>query len=302
MISNIYNKFRRITTNQLYFPEIDGIRFLAILLVILFHTHGYFVRKTTIQFTDQADNYSLINTFLTNSDRGVEMFFVLSGFILCLPFAHHYINKGKKVSLKKYYLRRLIRLEPPYFIAITCIFILEVLTKVHPEKDLLPSWLASLFYSHNLIFHRVPLLTVVTWSLEIEIQFYILAPILFSLLAGNKLIRRSVLIAATIGIVCLQRFYPPAYLSIYAFAQYFFTGILLADLYVSDSFPHFFNQKWVAFASIFCFIALVYLPIKSKTIPADTLFWGRMFLPLLIGLFYYTILKNETLSKVFSFK
>ena len=43
MAISIYNKLRRITSNQLYFPEIDGIRFLAIILVILFHAHGYFL-------------------------------------------------------------------------------------------------------------------------------------------------------------------------------------------------------------------------------------------------------------------
>lgn len=126
MLNNLYNKFRRITTNQLYFPEIDGIRFLAIILVLLFHTHGYFIKKTNIQFTDTVNQYDLINTFLHNGDRGVALFFVLSGFILCLPFAHHYINNGKKVLLKNYYLRRVTRLEPPYFIAMTAIFILQL--------------------------------------------------------------------------------------------------------------------------------------------------------------------------------
>src|ERR1700733_8915432 len=102
MIANIYNRFRRITSNQLYFPEIDGIRFLAITLVILFHTHGYFVGKTTLKFADDPKTYGWLNTILENGDRGVELFFVLSGFILCLPFAHHHINNGKKISLKKY--------------------------------------------------------------------------------------------------------------------------------------------------------------------------------------------------------
>src|SRR5580704_5489875 len=132
MLSNIYNKFRRITTNQLYFPEIDGIRFLAIILVVLFHTHGYFMGKSTMKFTDDPGQYNLLNTFLVNGDRGVELFFVLSGFILCLPFAHHYINNGKKVSLKKYFLRRVTRLEPPYFIAMTVIFLLSVLMNTRP--------------------------------------------------------------------------------------------------------------------------------------------------------------------------
>ena len=113
MAGNLYNRFKRITSNQLYFPEIDGIRFLAILLVILFHAHGYFVQKTKVNFVEPAESHAWIDNFLSKGDRGVELFFVLSGFILCMPFAHQYINNGKKVQLKNYYLRRVTRLEPP---------------------------------------------------------------------------------------------------------------------------------------------------------------------------------------------
>ena len=57
---------------------------------------------------------------------GVSIFFMISGFILSLPFAKAHFNKnpGKKnISLKRYYLRRLIRLEPPYIIALIIFFI-----------------------------------------------------------------------------------------------------------------------------------------------------------------------------------
>lgn len=302
MISNIYNKFRRITTNQLYFPEIDGIRFLAILLVILFHTHGYFVLKTPIKFADNTGSYNLLNTFLINGDRGVELFFVLSGFILCLPFAHYYINQGKKVSLKKYYLRRVTRLEPPYFIAMTGIFILQLVTKVHPVAELLPSWLASLSYAHDFIYHRVPLLTVVAWSLEIEIQFYILAPLFFSMLALHKITRRLIMLFAIVSFICLHYHYPPSFVNIYGFVQYFLMGILLADFYVCNTAATFFSRKWIAFMALICFIVIMYLPLKDLGLPPQTLLLARLSLPFVIGLFYYAIFKNDVLKSIFSYK
>lgn len=302
MFTNIYKKFRRITTNQLYFPEIDGIRFLAIMLVILFHTHGYFMGKSTMAFADDPGGYHLLNTFLINGDRGVELFFVLSGFILCLPFAHHYINNGKKVLLKKYYLRRVTRLEPPYFIAMTVIFLMQVAMHIKPISVLLPHWLASLAYSHDLIYHQTPMLTVVAWSLEIEIQFYLLAPLLFRLLALNKLTRRSILIAATVAIIFAQWRYTPPFLSIYGFAQYFFIGILLADLYVSDAAAAFFNKKWIAPLAAFCLIIIIYFPIKDETLPSGTLFLIRLCFPFLLCVFYYTVFKNDILKRAFSYK
>jgi len=302
MLNNLYNKFRRITTNQLYFPEIDGIRFLAIILVLLFHTHGYFVKKTNIQFADNVDQSDLVNTFLGNGDRGVALFFVLSGFILCLPFAHHYINHGKKVQLKKYYLRRVTRLEPPYFIAMTGIFILQLATHISPASVLFPHWLASLAYSHDLIYHHTPVLTVVAWSLEIEIQFYLLAPFLFRLLALHKHARRLIIICAIVLLVFLQGRYAPPFISIYGYAQFFLTGILLADFYVSGAATSVFNKNWIIPLAIACLAGIMYLPVNDPGAYTISSFFVQLAFPLLIGLLYYAILKNGILKNVFSYK
>jgi len=295
MRSSLYNKFRRITTNQLYFPEIDGIRFLAIVLVILFHSHGYFMGKTTAKFADDLQNYTWLNTFFENGDRGVTLFFVLSGFILCLPFAHHYINNGKKVSLKRYYLRRLTRLEPPYFIAMTAIFLLSLAAHLKPVSVLVHSWLASLIYCHNIIFHHAPFLTVVAWSLEIEIQFYILAPLLFRLLTLPKTTRRLILLTVSIAITLLQQVYMPPFNSIYGFIQYFLAGILLADIYVSDEMAGVLNKPVIVLIAIITLLAILYLPVHSN-------FYAALSFPFLIGLFYYIVLKNDTVKNIFSYK
>jgi peptidoglycan/LPS O-acetylase OafA/YrhL len=295
MLTNIYNKFRRITTNQLYFPEIDGIRFLAITLVVLFHTHGYFIKKTSLHFTDSPGNYSWLEQFLSNGDRGVPLFFVLSGFILCLPFAHHYINHGKKVSLKKYYLRRVTRLEPPYFIAMTAIFLIQLVMHVKPFAVLFPSWAASLVYAHDIIFHHVPLITVVAWSLEIEIQFYLLAPFLFWLLALQKSTRRLILCVAILSFITMQHIYMPPFLNIYQFAQYFLTGILLADIYVSGEAISFFNKPIIIPLAFISLVTVCYLPIYSS-------FYTALLFPFLIGLFYYMVLKNDVIKSIFSYK
>jgi peptidoglycan/LPS O-acetylase OafA/YrhL len=302
MIQTIYNKLRRITSNQLYFPEVDGIRFLAIILVVLFHTHGYFAGKSTLKFADNPASYDLLNTFLINGDRGVELFFVLSGFILCLPFAHQYINNGKKVSIKKYYLRRVTRLEPPYFIAMTAIFLMHIMMRTMPFPVLWPSWLASLVYSHSLIYHHTPLLTVVAWSLEVEIQFYLVAPLLFRLLALNKITRRVFLFVASVSVIFLQRLYPPPFASAYGFAQYFFIGMLLADFYVSDTAAAFFNKKWLLFPAVLCLLAIIYLPVKKAPGDPGNIFLARLCFPFVLGLFYYIVLKNDWLKKIFSYK
>jgi len=177
---SIFQKLRRVTSGEAYLPEIDGLRFLAISMVVLFHINGYFSAKTAIKFTDGAAQHPIIDLLLRNGNRGVELFFVLSGFILCLPFARQYLQQGLQVSLKTYYLRRITRLEPPFIIAITAILIMHLLLHTLPAAALVRSWLASLIYSHNIIYHHRSFLTAVLWSLEIEIQFYLIAPLLFS--------------------------------------------------------------------------------------------------------------------------
>ena len=301
MWSSLYNKFKRITSSQLYFPEIDGIRFLAILLVILFHAHGYFAQKTKITFAEPAGTFGWLDNFLANGDRGVELFFVLSGFILCLPFAHYYINNGKKIQLKKYYLRRVTRLEPPYILAITGIFLLQLAMKVNPNHlsmiQLVQHYFASLTYTHGLIYHNTPIITVVAWSLEIEIQFYVLAPIFFKLLSLEKITRRTIIVCAILAFVTLQHYYMPGFLvlSIYRVIQYFLIGILLADMYVSDSASAIFKKTWVVPACIILIPAICILPIRE-------ILAVKLAFPFLIGTLYYMILKNESVKRVFSYK
>lgn len=304
-MSGLLTRLQRITSNKAYYPEIDGIRFVAIMLVVLFHAFGYFSQKTAPMLgAGGATEYPLLTQLLQNGDRGVELFFVLSGFILCLPFARHYIQGKPAVELKKYYLRRVTRLEPPYILAMTGLLVLNLLMHTHPAHVLVPSWLASLVYSHGLIYEHTPLLTVVAWSLEIEIQFYVVAPLLFATLKLPVAVRRSVLVGAIGAMVVLQNMYPAreGFLSLYGFVQYFLAGILLADLYVCRTKEAAMQHKGMIVAGLAALIAVVYLPLghsnESATIvPAVTY---KLIFPFLILLFYYTVLMNGVVKKMFS--
>lgn len=301
MTERIFSRFRRITSSQLYFPEIDGIRFLAITLVVLFHTHGYVTQKAGAAFADHNADYPVLNYILENGDRGVELFFVLSGFILCLPFAQQYLSNGKVVSLKKYYLRRVTRLEPPYFLAITAIFLLQLVTHIYTPGVLVPHWLASLCYAHGIIYHHVPMVTVVAWSLEIEIQFYILAPLLFRLLRNPAPLRRGILVGLITALVLIQSRLNGTMLNIFGFGQYFLAGILLADLFVSGVGLQLARGTAAFWTAVVFLAGVVLLPIKKFQQGPDVLLASRMVLPYLIAAFYLLVMRNELLKKIFSF-
>lgn len=188
----IQSKFRRVTSNNSFIPEIDGLRFVAIVSVVLYHSWGSVVVKGG--WSGYSGN--IFTSIVSHGFQGVEIFFAISGFILCLPFANHYIHKKDKISLSKYFIRRVTRLEPPYFVAIIgMVLVLSFLGKTALSNEL-PHTLASLIYAHNFIFHQVnPILGGVTWSLEIEIQFYLLAPFLTRLFILPALIRRSIFVS-----------------------------------------------------------------------------------------------------------
>jgi peptidoglycan/LPS O-acetylase OafA/YrhL len=168
---------------------------------------------------------------------GVPLFFVISGFILSLPFAEAHRGLRRPVSLKKYFWRRVTRLEPPYFLCLLLFFILKIATARGTAASLLPNLIASIFYVHNPIFSRPSDIDFVAWSLEIEIQFYILAPVFGSVFAISKAsTRRSVLVAAVLlasGVSSFVATNPRLQLSFLAYAQYFLAGFLLAEFHLA---------------------------------------------------------------------
>jgi len=187
--------FKRITSTGNFIPEIDGLRFIAITSVVMYHLYGFIAAKDINHYVHSFD-FPFLRILLSHGHLGVPLFFVISGFILGLPFAKFHIVKEKPVSLKKYFLRRLTRLEPPYILAMTILLFGAVyVAKTVSVSDGILSYLSSIIYQHNFIWSGVlPLLNGPVWSLEIEVQFYILAPLLAYIFAvKSSSIRRTLI-------------------------------------------------------------------------------------------------------------
>src|SRR2546430_10891084 len=116
-VNRVLARLSRRTTSGRYIPEIDGLRFVCIGLVLLFHVRATlgFLRGPEVR---GFHGHGLLDAILGQGQFGVELFFVISGFVLALPFVAHHVQSGPKPSLRRYYARRLTRLEPPYLIVI----------------------------------------------------------------------------------------------------------------------------------------------------------------------------------------
>ena len=231
------SRFRRVTTSGGFIAEVDGLRFVAIFSVFLFHLAVGLEIKAPPAYGRPADSWLAMAAW--NGFHGVELFFVISGFILALPFAGHFLRGERPVDLKQYFLRRVTRLEPPYLLCMLILFALHVLVRGRSAAELRPHLWASLVYLHNLVFASESPINNVAWSLEIEIQFYLLMPFFALLFAIRGKARRRVAIAGLwlLSIGLSWFFISPgqrAYLSILRFAHFFLMGILLADLYLTD--------------------------------------------------------------------
>ncbi len=215
-----------------FIPEIDGLRFVAIMAVIFYHLNGFVARKVGLDVHSDA-----LSTLLNKGNFGVQLFFVISGFIISQPFADRLLREESDVPLGRYYTRRLTRLEPPYIINLILIFSLLVLVRGEQFAGLFPHLAASIVYMHNAIYGALSQVNGVAWSLEIECQFYLLAPLLVGVFrVRSTALRRAVLAAAIVTTSIASQLFFASHarweLSIFNFIAFFLTGFLLADIFL----------------------------------------------------------------------
>jgi peptidoglycan/LPS O-acetylase OafA/YrhL len=147
-------------------PGLDLVRAVAILWVMAFHAHA-------------AGLISDDHPVIAQGWIGVDLFFALSGFLiggqLFRPFA-----RGEPARMDRFYARRLFRTLPPYLVVLALYFALPVWR----EQPLIqPFWQFASFTENLFVDMRAPKAFSHVWSLCIEEQFYLVAPLLIWLLA-----------------------------------------------------------------------------------------------------------------------
>ncbi len=303
----ILSRFRRVTTSGNFISEIDGLRFIAIGTVVLFHLVINLAYKSPVRFAIPSEG-NLIVAVARHGFRGVELFFIISGFILAYPFASHYIRGARRVDLRSYFLRRLTRLEPPYFLCMILLFAVSVLARGADVRTLLPRLGASLIYMHNLAFGGENPINNVTWSLEIEIQFYLLVPLLARIFSvRNTFARRSIIIGlASVSATNAWLFITPGsvlYLTIVRFLHFFLLGFLLADVFIVNWNESPVRNRWWDFVSLFGWPAL-FLLWNSPELSRRFLPWGKepgaaaLLFPVLAFVLYQAVFRGTITNRI----
>jgi peptidoglycan/LPS O-acetylase OafA/YrhL len=147
--------------------NLDLIRAVAIVAVIIYHT---------VQMVGR-DGFVAIAKYAHVGQYGVDLFFVLSGFLIGQLYWREQIDRGH-VDILRFILRRFLRTYPPYAIAMVISF-LPVWFARHQAFDF-----GYLFFFQN-YYERIPFF-LVSWSLCIEEHFYIFLPFILYLLRRSK--------------------------------------------------------------------------------------------------------------------
>lgn len=294
IIANIGRLLQRDTGKKKLIPEIDGLRTLALLPVIFMHFNTNYKRYLGTALGDGYEN------IVNNGERGVFLFFAISGFILSLGF-YNILSKGGEIDYKSYLLRRLTRLEPPFIISTLGLFLMVQFSFDGGWKALLNHLIPTLTYTHHLIFGYWSPINPVTWSLETEIQFYLLIPFFFLFLYSKSVRFRFVLLSAlivTMPFLFLQEggiFLGNPHLkrSLPVFCSHFLVGLLFLNLYKSSLWERTKDSYvWdvIGVVSILLFIGGHFggRPLEA------------LILDILILLIFVSVFKGRALNKIFN--
>lgn len=180
-----------------YRPEIDGLRAIAVAAVVLYHMEP---------------------TLLPGGFAGVDVFFVLSGYLITSLLAAEWQAHGR-IDLADFYARRVRRLMPALWLVILSVMVLSVFLLGHlgePYYRVLDSAMASLAFVANVHFlgasgdyfagpsDELPLLHL--WSLAVEEQFYLVFPLALGWLLsrGKASARRWLWLASLLSLLLAE--------------------------------------------------------------------------------------------------
>jgi peptidoglycan/LPS O-acetylase OafA/YrhL len=215
--------------SQRKIPSLDGLRAVAVVLVIFHHLK--------VPFSPEG--------------RGVLTFFVLSGFLITWMMLNE-SEKNDSISIRNFYVRRTLRIFPAFYVYLAVAFAAKWLTQGRPSGTTLGDYLSAFTYTSNYRFALMPHVDHAcwhTWALSIEEQFYLLWP--WFLAAFQKDLKKltHLLIAAIVlvdiyRIVLFFKFHADDQWLSYTFdsrADHLLVGCLLAVLLKRGVLMRFWN-------------------------------------------------------------
>lgn len=178
-IANLKHLFVRPASN---FPVLDGFRALSMIMIMVFHTFSiYSLYHPDLELIDMVES-STWSAWIWNADKSVDIFFVISGFLITGLLLRQ-IDRDGRIHFGNFYMRRFLRLSPAYWAVIGLYAWMGFSTMdsdARGQLNLDNLW-ANLLYVNNFIPYEEQAMNW-TWTLAIEEQFYLVYPLILMLL------------------------------------------------------------------------------------------------------------------------
>lgn len=290
-VDNKLNISESQTNENKRIKELDGIRGIAALLIITWH-YG------TSQL---VNNHSLIAGYFrvatTYFWTGVDLFFILSGFLLGGILLK---NKLSKNYFKTFYVRRICRIFPIYYLVLIVVFVICFLGIGYSTdwwfNDKIPYW-PYLFYCQNIFIAFAETLgnrwISHTWSLGLEEQFYLILPLLIYFLNRKYLvIVLSICVLAAPILRHISGNWFQTFNLIYFRFDSLFSGVLIAVAMQSEKVVSFFKRYNNLFTVILFLLLLLSILFSLNKIHLNYLSSNSWF-ALVFANFILVVLTNS---------
>lgn len=189
-----------------FIPPLDGMRGVAVLWVMLFHFAALGAGRGD-PWIEAMDKLPLLDAVIRNGYLGVDLFFLISGFLLTLPWFLHARAGEAAPRAREFYPRRVRRIVPAYYLQLVVLFaiVLPLLLGIdYWKRDLyviLYNGFAHAAFVHNLSPLSSASMSVngALWTLAVEAQYYLVLPLLAPLFVRAPVIATiAAFIAATL--------------------------------------------------------------------------------------------------------
>jgi len=274
-------------------PEIDGLRGVAVLLVLIWHFIGAVLPPTNGPST-------IVSALLIFGRTGVDLFFVLSGFLIIGILAD---RKNSPSYFRVFFARRALRILPPYAMLFLAFWALTAFFGENYYFGTQIPWWSYATFTQNWYIIKLnswgPGAASVTWSVAIEEQFYIVFPIVVYLTPRRHLFPLLILVgmSSILARAACFMFYPQN-----AFAPYVATCLRLDGLCAGGMLAMACRDDriWRKFIDarhllknvnigLVAFIPVFLLAFRWRA-GATMYYWGHTYLTLLYSLTLATIL------------
>jgi peptidoglycan/LPS O-acetylase OafA/YrhL len=180
----------------------------------------------------------------------------------------------------------------------TAFFFFIILALHESFQDLLPHYFASCFYLHRLIYGEWSPINPLAWTLEIEVQFYLIAPFLALLYFSIKkvLLRRLILvslIALKIAFFSTSPIADRFFLTLPYVIEFFIAGMLLTDIYLTDF------QKGITKKLFFDVLAVISIVVLFSSWTWDKILSQKLIFMVALFLTVYSSFRSVVINRFF---